>query len=86
MISDSIIDVYNKMKNDYKIRVNLTYFKVSGKYYEEGSYMEDYLPIYQIWERVEEMEKLPGLNGKWKGLILIDVPDHIHNHPHIIVM
>ena len=85
MINDSIINFFESRKEDYKILVKLTYFKSNGKYYSEGEYMEDYILLYEIWENVEKMEKHPGLSGRWKGMILIDVPEHVHNHPHVLL-
>jgi len=84
MISDSIIEMYKKC--DYKIKVNLIYFNINGKYKYEGEYMEDYIPLFEIWEKIEKMEIHPGLSCRWNGLIYIEVPDHMHNHPHILNM
>lgn len=84
MIADSILKSLEELKDVYKIEVKLTYFKETGKYYSEESYMEDYIPLFEIWDRIRNMEKLPGLTGKWDGPILVNVPDHIHSHPRII--
>lgn len=86
MVSKVILDSYKQLSENFKIKVNLTYFKESGKYYGEGSYMEDYLSLFEIWDRVVDMEVHPGLSGKWGGWILIEVLDHIHAHPHMINM
>jgi hypothetical protein len=86
MISDTIIHQYIENKDCYKVMVKLTYFKNNGKYYSQSEYMEDYLPLYQIWDKIKSMDKHPGLSMKWDGLIAIDIPEHINNHPHIIVM
>ena len=69
-----------------KILVKLTYFKGSGKYYSEGTCYVEQKPLYEIWEEIKKMETLPGLVGNWpNGFILIDVPNHEHNHPPLIV-
>jgi hypothetical protein len=86
MISKIILNEFSKRKYGYKVKVILTYFRESGKYYSEGIYMEDYLPLYKIWEKIENMKKHPGLSMKWRGFISVDVPDHINNHPHLIIM
>lgn len=83
MISDSML---GSLKDTYKLEVKLTYFRKSGKYYSSGSYMEDYLPLFEIWDAVKKMKKHPGLNCRWKESILIEVPSHFHEHPHIIHM
>ena len=82
MVSEIILN--NMKNNDIKLKVNLTYFKDGGKYYSSGYYMSDYLPIHEIWDEVKTMKKHPGLIGVWSGLILIDVENHIHKHPHIV--
>ena len=86
MISKSILSSFLEIKDSFKIRVDLTYFKESGKYYTSGYYMEDYIPLFAIWDRVAEMRQHPNLSGKWDGLILVECKEHIHAHPHIINM
>lgn len=64
----------------------LTYFKDSGKYYGEGSYV--YVadkPIDEIWQEVKAMNPKPGLSGDWYGPILINCPGHPHDHPHLVM-
>lgn len=85
MIDEIILKQYQDMKKDYKVKVKLTYFKNSGKYYSEGVYMEDYIPLFKIWDRVKNMDIHPELNSKWKGLILVEVSDHINEHPHFVI-
>jgi hypothetical protein len=67
--------------------VRLTYFKEGGKYYTEGTFdAPASLALFQIWEEVRAMKarcELPGIRGnEWH--ILITVPDHPHDHPHLI--
>jgi hypothetical protein len=67
------------------MKVKLTYFKNSGKYYTSGEYETKQKELFDIWDEVEEMIKHPGLIGKWnEGPILINVPDHSHNHPRLV--
>lgn len=46
-------------------------------------------PLYQIWEEVEQLKDrqlLPGLReGHSDFTVLIDVPDHPHRHPHLLL-
>jgi hypothetical protein len=86
MIHKSILDWFINQAGIFKIKVNLIYYKKNGKYYGEGTYMEDYWPLYLIWEKIEKMEKHPGLLGRWDGIISVDVPEHINSHPHLIMM
>jgi hypothetical protein len=72
------------------MQVNLTYFKQSGKYYSCGHYhTTDSESLLDIWCEVENRRNdgvLPGLvNGHSEFMVLIDVPDHPHNHPHLLV-
>lgn len=69
--------------------VKLSYFKPSGKWYSDGEYMAEHKPLFQIWEDVKRMRDeghLPDLvKGHKDFIVSIDVPDHEHNHPHLIV-
>ncbi len=68
------------------MRVELTYFKSSGKYYGEGSFeIKDDLALYEIWGAVAAMKEHPELSGRWNEMILVNVPGHPHEHPHIIM-
>lgn len=60
MIDEIMLSEFNRRKENYKIKVILTYFKESGKFYDEYVYMEDYLPLYKIWEKIENMDVSPG--------------------------
>ena len=71
------------------MKVKLTYFRASGKYATEGEYETAYSALYVIWEEVADKNRsgtLPGVvAGTHMPLILIDVPEHEYNHPHMIV-
>lgn len=70
--------------------VKLTYFTPSGKYYSAGSYTTNKMGLYDIWDEVEDMraqKDLPGLSPSPSDfIILIDVPEHPHRHPHLILV
>ncbi len=70
-------------------KVELTYFKESGKYYSEGEYVSEQEELWEIWAEIRGMfrqGKRPGLvNGKQKFNTLVSVPDHPHDHPHFIM-
>lgn len=75
-------------------QVRLTYFKRSGKFYTEGSLeVLEGADLTAIWELVREIRKkgrLPGLSqgeliGGPEFIVLVNVPGHPHEHPHIIV-
>lgn len=71
--------------------VRLTYFKKSGKFCDESTFeVLESTPLHTVWEQVREMRengKLPGLiDGVGRELmVLVNVPGHQHEHPHIIV-
>jgi hypothetical protein len=73
------------------ITVKLTYFKRSGKFYDQAEFSAStHTPLYRIWEHVRAMRtagKLPGLiDGAGREFnILVDVPGHPHEHPHIVM-
>lgn len=73
------------------LRVKLTYFKKNGKFYDEGSFeVLNSIPLHTVWNRVREMRengRLPGLveGAGREFMILVNVPGHPHEHPHIIV-
>lgn len=69
------------------MKVKLTYFRAAGKYYAEGEYETSKKSMYEIWDEVRAMnktEELPGIRGSWP-LILVNVPDHEHDHPRLLV-
>ena len=73
------------------MKVKLIYFKASGKYYSEGEYETQHKHMWKIFAEVRQMHrdgKLPGLTAGgefgWYHA-LIEVPDHEHNHPQLIL-
>lgn len=70
------------------MKVKLTYFKYSGKYYSNGEYDSDKEFIYQIIDEVSQkvnLGRLPGLvEGANEFIVLVEVPDHEHNHPTLL--
>lgn len=50
--------------------VRLTYFKLSGKYYSEGTYQTECPYMFRVFEEVEEMLH----SGHWPGL----APNSLH--------
>jgi len=71
------------------MKVKLTYFKDSGKYYCNGSYDTSKKALWEIFREVEELQKskhLPGVvTGTFFKYVLIDVPEHPHRHPHLCI-
>jgi len=71
------------------MRVNLTYFKETGKYYSEGHYNTSTADLFSIWDEVRRMrifKTLPGLIiGHSNFIVLVDVPWHPHRHPKLIL-
>ena len=66
------------------MRVFLTYFKDSGKYYGEGEFVTDAKYMHKVTEIVRAMEKHPDLSGKWDGYILV-TGNGEHAYPCLIV-
>jgi len=71
------------------MKVNLTYYKPSGKYYSEGSYETNQKHLFEIWDEVRAMGRLGQLPGITTDrnyfTISVDVPEHEHNHPHLVI-
>lgn len=71
------------------MKVKLTYFKKNGTFYGSGDYEIDPQPLYMIWEEIEKLlqqGKRPGLVDGHSGFhVLINVPEHEHNHPHLLI-
>lgn len=69
--------------------VRLTYFRTNGKWYANAQYKTSVKPLYKIWEEVERKMSarcLPGLIPDHSDyLVVVDVPRHTHNHPHLIM-
>lgn len=71
------------------MRVIVNYFKQNGKWYSEGEYDTNKVQLFEIWEELREMfnnRKRPGLvDGIQEFNTLVNVPEHPHNHPYIIM-
>lgn len=71
------------------MKVNLTYYKQTGKYYTEGSYETGKVCLFEIFNEVRQKVQdriLPGLvEGCSEFIVGIDVPNHPHNHPRLII-
>lgn len=69
--------------------VKLTYFKKSGKFYGNGSYLSKKVGLWEIWEEINNMfknQKMPGLiDGPQDFITYVEVPAHPHNHPILII-
>jgi len=72
------------------MQVNLTYFKPSGKYYCEGHYESQQREIWEIFDEVRMLRNcglLPGLAAGAKDYhITVDVPNHPHSYPALILI
>jgi len=81
----------NKIVMEYKppFKVEIMYFKQSGKYYTDGSYQTDKLHMFEIFEEVEELfrhKRRPGLvHGENEFYAVVSVPNHPHDHPALIL-
>jgi len=58
-------------------KIELVYFKKSGKYYSESSYMSEFYNDYEVYVEVGTMWKFPGLSGGWEGTILVQPEDGV---------
>ena len=71
------------------MKVELNYFKNTGKWYTEASYETNLKDLHSIWNEIrgmKETKELPGLiSGHGDLLILVDVPEHPNRHPHLII-
>jgi hypothetical protein len=72
------------------MKVKLSYFKKNGKWFSDASYDTSEKLLFKIWKEVRfkrEIGDLPDLvkGGGSEFLILVIVPEHKHNHPHLIV-
>jgi len=71
------------------MKVQLTYFKDTGKYYSDGEYETEIESLIEIWHEVRGMisrGELPGLiKGRNEFHILVNVAGHKHEHPRLIV-
>lgn len=66
-------------------KVQLTYFRTTGKYYTEGEFETSAQHLWHIWAEVDRMrleKTLPGLiKGHSPFIVLVEVPNHEHDHP-----
>jgi hypothetical protein len=79
-----------------KRTVKLTYFKKTGKYYTDAEYETDAtFTMLDIWKEVGDMRldgKLPGMSstdaefGHTEFVVLVEVPEILHNPPKLIGM
>jgi len=71
------------------MKVKLNYFRETGKWYSEGEYDTERILLFEIFEEVKQLrdtKKLPGLmEGHSFYFVLIDVPEHEHNYPHLVI-
>lgn len=71
------------------MKVHLTYFKQNGKYYSDGEYETQKGHLFEIFEEVHKMliaRTCPGLiAGHSDFIVLVDVPKHPFNHPHLVI-
>lgn len=74
------------------MKVNLVYFRFEsniGKYYSEGNYITEKENLWEIRDDVDgmlEARNLPGLvQGHSLYYVFVDVPEHPHNHPFLVV-
>ena len=72
-----------------RMLVKLTYFKLSGKYYSEISYVSKKDSLFEIWDEVKRRRAVKRLWGLMIGHspfhILVNVPGHPHEHPRLIL-
>ncbi len=65
------------------MRVNLKYFKQNGEVYDiSGHYETEYIKSNDIYREIEHMLKkgiLPGIYGVTNSIVLVDIPEHLHN-------
>lgn len=70
------------------IKVKLTYFKRSGKYYSEGEFETENQWLHEITDEVRKMRadgKLPGLSGPGLDFIIqVDMGDAPNAVPALI--
>ncbi len=84
-------------------RVNLTYFKDTGKYYSTGALevpqslahplgglaAGTVTPLFEIWAVVRHLQYVGALPGLTEGhspfTVLVEVPEHPHSHPHMVI-
>ncbi len=69
--------------------VHLTYFRSTGWYYSSSAqYRTSRDALFKVFKEVKDMVEagqLTGLKQCAQYITLIDVPDHPHNYPHLIM-
>lgn len=68
------------------LRVNLKYFRDTGKYCGEGTYKSDKKYVFDIWKEVKQMRNencLPNIND-CDVIVLVDVPGSDCDQPRLI--
>jgi hypothetical protein len=71
-------------------KVYLVYFRPTGKYLTRVETAYDHAVIAKIWAEIHELRRLgrlPGLrpNAGRDLFIVVDVPDHPQNVPHLVM-
>lgn len=71
------------------MRVELTYFKLGGKFYTSDCYNTTHEHLEDVWDEVREalsLGRLPGLcEGAKEFIVLINAPEHKGNHPRLCI-
>jgi len=71
------------------IKVKLTYFQQSGKWYAESEIDMEIDYLYVMWDRLEQMfkkGKRPGLVDGNSGFhVLVEIPNHPSEIPHLML-
>ncbi len=68
------------------MRVKLTYFKESGKYYTEGEYESSKTHAFEVYQEVYEMlnkDTCPGISGRASQFKILVQPEN--GPPHLVV-
>jgi len=70
-------------------KVELAYFKQSGKYYTNAFYQSDKEHLFEVFSEVQKLldrRVLPGLcKNHSPYYVVIDVPSHNHDYPHMCI-
>ncbi len=74
------------------MKVKISYFKKTGKWYSDAEYDSlEHRALYSVWDELLALMqegRPPGLIERLgqpcEFIALVDVPDHPHNHPHIV--
>lgn len=68
--------------------VKISYFRPSGKWYTEAEYVTDSELMHHIYDECATLWKanrLPGVVHSSEYHVLINVPEHVYNVPHLLV-